>query len=121
MGHTPLGLPGLGSSARVGTSWPLFYELVASYCRRTSNAEDEEMCDIIDGLDSAITLYLNGPTMILVGLVVGGTALMIAIVAPHGKPWQYKCCECRLSFSAQRTLLDQRRSQTRAPTPRPSY
>ena len=53
------------------------------------------LCDIVNGVDSAVTLYLNGPTMILVALIVGGTALMIAIVAPNGEPWQYTCCEYR--------------------------
>ena len=57
------------------------------------------MCDIVNGVDSAVTLYLNGPTMILVALIVGGTALMIAIVAPNGEPWQYTCCEYRSRYS----------------------
>jgi hypothetical protein len=34
---------------------------------------------------------LNGPTMMIVALIVACTAAMIAFVAPLGQPWQYTC------------------------------
>ena len=85
--------------------WPEVYDMFDRLCGFTSaladalDAEQAQMCDIMGSVDSAITLYLNGPTMILVALIVGGTALMIAIVAPNGEPWQYTCCEYRPRYS----------------------
>ena len=83
--------------------WPELYERFDDLCgftnalSETLTGEQQQICDLISNVDGAITVYLNGPMMILVALVIGGAALMIAVVAPRGEPWQYNCCALRVS------------------------